>query len=295
MFSASFETDNNSFENRKRITSIVITLLVHGLLLLLLYLSTLSLPDPPYVDNEGGMSVNFGTSDVGEGDEQAFTYTPVAAVSEPTPSPPATSTSQEEELATQDMEDAPVLSKPEPIKKKETPTPKPEVVKPVTKPVTANTTPVPPQPKADENALFKPGAYGKPNSSTGDGEGGGKGDQGQLDGDPNSKSYQGSGTGQGTGEGSGLGDGNVRLAGRQLKYKPVVNDKSQSRGKVVIQIKVDRSGKVVDARYTQAGSTTSDEGLIKTSIEAAFKYRFDTNNGATELQTGAISFIYKVN
>jgi len=58
---------------------------------------------------------------------------------------------------------------------------------------------------------------------------------------------------------------------------------------------VDRSGKVVDARYTQAGSTTSDEGLIKTSIEAALKYRFDTNNGATELQTGAISFIYKVN
>ncbi len=295
MFTASFETDNNSFENRKRITSTVITLLVHGLLLLLLYLSTLSLPNPPYVDNEGGMSVNFGTSDVGEGDEQAFTYTPVAAASVPTPAPPAASTSQEEELATQDIEDAPVLSKPEPIKKKETPTPKPEVVKPVEKPVTANATPAPPQPKADENALFKPGAYGKPNSSTGDGEGGGKGDQGQLGGDPNSKSYQGSGTGQGTGQGDGLGDGNVRLAGRQLKSKPEVNDKSQARGTVVIQIKVDRNGKVVDARYTQAGSTTSDEGLIKTSVEAALKYRFDSNANAAELQTGTVRFIYKVN
>ncbi len=295
MFTASFETDNNSFENKKRATSIVVTLLVHGLLLLILYLSTLSLPNPPYVDNEGGMSVNFGTSDVGEGDEQAFTYTPVAAASEPTPAPQATATTQEEELATQDIEDAPSLAKPEPVKKKEVTTPKPEVVKPIEKPTTATAPPAPPQPKADENALFKPGAYGKPNNSTGDGEGGGKGDQGQLDGDPNSKSYQGSGTGQGTGQGSGLGDGNVRLAGRQLKSKPTVNDKSQSRGKVVIQIKVDRNGKVVDARYTQAGSTTADAGLIKTSIEAAYKYVFDANANASELQTGAISFIYKVN
>ena len=295
MFTGSFEAANQSFENRKRYTSTFVTFLVHALLLIGLYLSTLTLPDPPFTDNEGGMSVNFGTSDVGTGDEQAFSYTPIASVSEPAPTQAATPAANEEEIATQDMEDAPVIAKTEPVKKKEVP--KPEVVKPVQKPVTSApvTTPSPPQPQADENALFKPGAYGKPNNSKGDGTGGGKGDQGELNGDPNSRSYEGSGRGNGIGNGDGIGDGNIRLAGRQLKYKPVVNDRSQERGKVVIQIKVDKEGVVREARYTQAGSTTADEGLIRTSIEAAYKYRFDANPNAAELQTGAISFIYKVN
>jgi outer membrane biosynthesis protein TonB len=294
MFAATFEKENKGFEQRKQISSVIITLLIHGLLLLILYLSTLSLPNPPYQDNEGGMSVNFGTSDVGTGDEQAYSYTPIASTTAPAPTPPAPASSTEEEVATQDIEDAPAIAKPEPVKK--TPITKPvEPVKTPVKPTAATTTPTPPQPKADENALFKPGAYGKPNNSNGDGLGGGKGDQGELGGDPNSKSYEGSGTGFGTGNGDGIGDGNVRLAGRKLRFKPEVNDRSQAKGKVVIQIKVDRSGKVVDARYTQAGSTTSDEGLIRTSIEAAYKYRFDENQGASEIQTGAISFIYKVN
>lgn len=294
MFAAAFEKENKGFEQRKQISSLIITLLIHGLLLLILYLSTLSLPNPPYQDNEGGMSVNFGTSNVGTGDEQAYSYTPIASTTAPAPTPPSPASSTDEEVATQDIEDAPAVAKPEPVKK--TPVTKPlEPVKTPVKPTTATTTPTPPQPKADENALFKPGAYGKPNNSTGDGLGGGKGDQGELGGDPNSKSYEGSGTGLGTGNGDGIGDGNVRLAGRKLRFKPEVNDRSQAKGKVVIQIKVDRSGKVVDARYTQAGSTTSDEGLIRTSIEAAYKYRFDENQSASEIQTGAISFIYKVN
>lgn len=296
MLVAGFEKENKSFEHRKKISSVLFTLLIHGLLLLILYLSTLSLPNPPYQENEGGMSVNYGTSDVGEGDEQAFTYTPVASapVAETTPSAETPTAHNEEEIATQDLEDALAISKPKPEKKTIVQRPT-ETPQPVTKPIENITPPAPPKPKADENALFKPGAYGKPNNSTGDGTGGGKGDQGKLEGDPNAKSYEGSGTGYGTGSGSGIGDGNIQLAGRALTFKPIVNDKSLSKGKVVIQIKVDRSGKVVDARYTQSGSTTSDEGLVKTSIEAAYKYRFNENPNAAEVQTGIISFIYKVN
>ncbi|HRP40124.1 MAG TPA: hypothetical protein PLM55_10595 [Chitinophagales bacterium] len=294
MLSATFENENKNFEQRKKITSVLFTVLVHGLLLLVLYFSTLSLPNPPYQENEGGMSVNYGTSDVGTGNEQAFTYTPVETPPQTAPNEATPQAAPEvEDIATQDIEDAPVIAKTEKAKQ-------PTVTKPVetptkpTKPTTNTTPPTPPQPKADENALFKPGAYGKPNNSTGDGTGGGKGDQGELGGDPNSKSYEGSGKGYGTGNGDGIGDGNVRLSGRQLRFKPQVNDRSQATGKVVIQIKVDRTGKVVEARYTQAGSTTADEGLIRTSIEAAYKYRFDENLNAAEVQNGAISFIYKV-
>lgn len=293
MFTTVFEKENKSFELRKKISSALLTLFIHGILLLILYISTLSLPNPPYQENEGGMSVNFGTSDVGTGDEQAFSYTPIAAAptpAEPAPTPPA---ANEEEIATQDLEEAPVIAPAKPVKKTPTPTPV-EPPKTPTKPVVNTSPAAPPQPRADENALFKPGAFGKPNNSTGDGTGGGKGDQGELGGDPNSRNYEGSGSGFGTGNGDGIGDGNVRLAGRKLRFKPEVNDRSQAKGKVVIQIKVDRTGKVVEARYTQAGSTTADEGLVRTSIEAAYKYRFDENSNASEVQTGAISFIYKV-
>jgi outer membrane biosynthesis protein TonB len=293
MFATSFEKENQSFEQRKKIYSAVSTLLVHGLLMLLLYLTSLTLPNPPYQDNEGGMSVNFGTSAVGTGEEQAFTYTPIASSPPPVAKTSATSAAVEEDVATQDIEEALTMPKAETPKKitskptMETPA-KPEKPSP-------SSTPSPAVPKADENALFKPGAFGKPNNSTGDGLGDGKGDQGELSGDPNATNYSGSGTGWGDGTGDGTGDGNVRLAGRKLRYKPEVTDRSQAKGKVVILIKVDRSGKVVDARYTPAGSTTSDEGLIKISIEAAYRYRFDENPSAAEIQTGAISFIYKVN
>jgi outer membrane biosynthesis protein TonB len=297
MFSASFDNTNKAFEQRKNLTSLAITIAIHALIVFILIMYKLTLPDPPFEDNEGGMSVNFGFSEVGTGDEQAMSYTPIAAETPPaeqapTPQPVA----KEEELATQDLEDAPVLeNKPvKPVTKPVVTTPTPTPVKPVTKPnpVVNN---APPKPAVDENAMFNPGAFGKPNNSKGDGEGGGQGDQGALNGDPNSRNYKGSGDGNGNGNGSGLGDGNVRLAGRSLRYKPTVNDKSQAKGKVVITIQVNKKGEVVDARYTQAGSTTSDNGLVQSSLEAARKYRFDESPNAAEKQTGTIVFIYKVN
>ncbi|MDW8274276.1 MAG: hypothetical protein RMJ53_08630 [Chitinophagales bacterium] len=292
MFSSAFDIENRAFERRKQLYSILVTLLVHSLLLLLLYLATLHLPNPPYTDNEGGMSVNFGLSETGSGDEQAFTYTPVASVPEPVAAPSAPVESRDENIVTQDLEEAPAVvtkeTKPRTINSKPSPTPA------ATKPTSSQNTVAPPMPKPDENALFRPGAYGKPNQSSGDGTGGAAGDQGKAEGDPFANNYDGSGSGWGTGSGDGIGDGNVRLAGRKLRYKPEVTERSQAKGKVVIQIKVDRSGKVVEARYTQAGSTTADEQLIKTSVEAAYKYRFDENPQAADLQIGTITFIYKV-
>jgi hypothetical protein len=148
----------------------------------------------------------------------------------------------------------------------------------------------------DDNSLFRPGAVGKPNNSKGDGEGGGKGDQGGLNGDPNSTSYKGGGTGNGVGSGNGLGDGNVKLAGRNVVNRFVPkNPCEQSRGKVVMSIKVDQAGKVVSAIFQQGGSTTADECLVNVAKQAAMKYTFDAKTDAATYQTGSILFTFKEN
>lgn len=310
MFSRPFEAENKSAENKNRLAGLVVTIVVHALLLLILFFLYITPPDPPYQDDAGGMSVNYGTSDIGTGDEQQYTAVPVK-VAEPeqvnTPAPPPAPTASNEDLVTQNEEDAAVVETKKPVKK-EKPVVKPNpdaTYKPVKKPVAENK-PVEPKPTVDKNALFTPGAQGKPNNSKGDGEGGGKGDQGKPNGDPNSRNYHGNGTGDGSGNGPGSGHGpggygtggggpsNVRLTGRSLRSRPPVkNPCENTKGKVVIAIKVDRSGHVTDARFTQSGSTTADDCLIATARQAAMKYVFDDNSTAAETQTGSITFIFK--
>ena len=312
MFARPFEAENRSTENKNRGIGLVVTIVVHALLFLLLLFMYITPPDPPYQDDAGGMAVNYGTSDVGTGDEQQYTAVPVKVAETqptptPTPTPPPTPTASTEDLVTQDDEDAAVVeSKKKPVKKEKPVKPNPDATyKPVKKPV-AETKPVEPKPTVDKNALFSAGAQGKPNHSTGDGEGGGKGDQGKPDGDDRSRNYHGKGTGDGSGNGPGSGHGpggygpggggpsNVRLTGRSLRSRPAIkNTCENTKGKVVIAIKVDRSGHVTDARFTQSGSTTGDDCLIAIARQAAMKYVFDENSAAAETQTGSITFIFK--
>jgi outer membrane biosynthesis protein TonB len=181
------------------------------------------------------------------------------------------------------------------VKEKTVIKPKPDenaLYKPSKNPTPTNTE----KPKVDDNSLFKPGAYGTPNNSKGDGEGGGKGDQGDPSGDPNSKSYKGSGTGTGTGTGSGNGSGNVNLSGRSVLSRHVPkNPCEQTRGKVMVAIRVNRQGQVTSANYAQGGSTTADDCLVNVALQAARKYTFDVKSDAAEIQNGTILFMFKEN
>ncbi len=295
-----FQIENSQRESKNRMGGWIVTIAVHALILLILLFIYITPPNPPFADNEGGMTVNYGTSDVGTGDQQQFTAVPVtvqqvakAAESQPTPS-----TSQED-LETQNTEDAPVVETKKDIKKpKEKPNPD-ALVKPQIKPV-ANSTPQPVKPQVDKNALFSPGALGKPNKSKGDGEGHGPGDQGDPNGDPNSKNYHGGGTGTGTGVGNGpghgldgVGDKNVSLRGRHIKAKPKFSYDCDARGKVVMAIKVSKTGRVTSADFSQSGSTTADECLINRARQLALEYTFDENSTAADLQVGSITFSFK--
>ncbi|HEY0262553.1 MAG TPA: hypothetical protein VGB95_05965 [Chitinophagales bacterium] len=296
MFSSSFDIENQKRERNNNAISAAVAVGIHALLLLLFLWFTISLPNPPFQEDEGGMAINFGTSDVGEGDVQPMNYTPTqtAASEENSAADP---TPNDESIVTQDEEDAPAMkTKKEPVKpvvKKQKPAE--DALFKSAKNTTKNTQKTK-QPVVDDNSLFRPGAQGTPNNSKGDGEGKGKGDQGDPNGDPNSRSYTGGGSGNGTGTGNGNGGGNWKLAGRRVINRDVPkNPCEEKRGRVNITIKVNQSGKVIDAKFTQGGSTTDDECLVNIAVSAAKRYTFDAKSDATEVQTGSILFTFKEN
>ncbi len=297
MFASSFESEERSFKNRKTSLAAFITIALHALILLFLIWSILTPPDPPYSDSAGGVTVNFGTDETGMGDVQPTTLTPIQADFAP---PVATSASSpaaaKEDIATQDLEDAPVMEK------TKTETPKPKAEKPSvtpTKNTNTNTStkpknenPAPPEPKADPNALFHKGAGGNPNNSKGDGTGNTPGDQGKTYGDPNSKSYL---DGEGKGSGPGKGDlrGGVSLKNRKSAALPAPKFCNE-KGNVIIDITVDRSGNVVEAKYHRDGSTITDNCSIENAKKAAKLSRFNADANADEYQYGSINYVFTV-
>lgn len=301
MFVHSFESEERSFKTRKTSLAAFITLLLHALILLFLIWTLLTPPDPPYTDSAGGVAVNFGTDDAGTGDVQPMTLTPIQADFTSAPASASTpSSSAAENVTTQDLEDAPVIEK----TNTEVPKPKPDdnaLFKPnknnstkteTDNSKTTNTAPVEPKPNSD--ALFTKGAKGNPNNSKGDGTGGDKGDQGKTDGDPNSKDYLGNGDGSGSGGGKGDLNGGFSLKGRNKVALPPPTQCS-SKGKVVVSIKVDKNGKVVEAKLKRFESTVFDECNVNNALSAARKSTFTPDANAPEIQEGTITYIYKVN
>jgi TonB family protein len=62
-------------------------------------------------------------------------------------------------------------------------------------------------------------------------------------------------------------------------------------GTVVVQIAVDRGGNVVGATVDKA-SSTADDCMHRTSLDAALRSRFDVNTAAPERHTGTITYIF---
>jgi TonB family protein len=156
-----------------------------------------------------------------------------------------------------------------------------------------------PEKKADPNSMY----HGKSNASKSQGTAAtGTGDQGDKQGDPNSaysgKMGSGNGPGNGTGEGDGSGPGkggiSFDLSGRSLLKKPVVNDKSQETGRVVVNITVDKQGAVTAAIPGGRGSTTTSSYLFSKAKEAAMQAKFSPSPEAAEIQKGTMTFVFVV-
>ena len=138
--------------------------------------------------------------------------------------------------------------------------------------------------KAAQNVSKGFSGSGTGNNST-SGNGSGKG-QGNLTGN-------GSGTGNGTGTGSGTGSYN--LAGRSLVGSlPTPQGTVQEAGKVVVEIVVNKYGNVTNATVTSKGTTVQNKAMWQQAVAAAKKAKFNSDPSAAAVQTGTITYIFKL-
>lgn len=80
------------------------------------------------------------------------------------------------------------------------------------------------------------------------------------------------------------------LPGRSIYKIPAPKYDSQSEGRIVVEVSVDRQGKVIQAIPGTKGSTTLDEYLLKVSREAALDAVFESNPSAPLVQKGTITY-----
>lgn len=137
---------------------------------------------------------------------------------------------------------------------------------------------------AKQKAQKKADAKSKFSSLFGKGDKEANASKGQTNGHPDAKALEGLSTGKGK-RGTGLGD-------RGVVYSPTITDNTQKTGRVVVDICIDKSGKVISAKYTQKGSTTTDAHLIDLAERNAKKYKFLKSN--IEEQCGDIIIDFKL-
>jgi outer membrane biosynthesis protein TonB len=255
----------------------------------------------------GGVTVNFGDSELGSGDN--FDSKELDVITN-TQLVPAEETPQEDIISEEtdaDKTDV-VIPKNEPVKNPKVLV-KPEVVKTVEvkKPV---------ERKVDDavaNLI-------KGNKKGGGGESKTAGNQGLSNGDINSKGYSGSGgsgggtgggngsgngkgTGSGSGSGSGGGNGNgngkgngsgYSLAGRTALNKPAPVYNCNEEGTVVVQITVNKEGKVIEAKPGARGTTNTAACLASQAKIAALNTKWSPSPDGNENQVGTIKYNFSL-
>jgi protein TonB len=273
-------------------SAIITTVISVGLILLLLFFGFTYLDPPP----ENGIAINFGTSSVGSGDVQPTE--PIKSAPQQNTTPPnepqeEMSTPSEEEVATQDTEEAPVIEKEKEPKKDKSQKEK-KVQDPVkeVKPQKEKEPEKAPDPQPEKSTsdalnsiLNGPEKDGKANG--GEGNDNQAGDKGDPSGDPNASSYY--------GQGKGLdGDGNYRLGGRKpLNKEKFLQDCNES-GVVVVKIEVNQQGKVINAVAGSRGTTNTAPCLMEPAKRAALATKFNSDVNAPVKQTGYIEYEFKL-
>ena len=144
-----------------------------------------------------------------------------------------------------------------------------------------------PQLSALDKTLNQLNGGGGSDATTGGGTGGTGGGTGGGDGGGN-------GPGSGTFTGSGFGNGTSwSLKGRGCLSGPSTNKKPTANGEVLVQITVDKNGKVLNGKAIKSNITTNVRYNNALAIEAAMQCTFTTSNNSIN-QSGTITIILSV-
>ncbi len=261
-------------ETKHEKRSFGITTVIFVIILILCFFLGMTYMDPP---PENGIAINFGTTEFGSGDVQPTQ--PIQSAPQPAQAP-STSAPVAEEVITQDIDDAPVIANEKP--KKETPK---EAVKPEPKPAPS---PTPSKNTTDalNSVLNAPKSDGR--ATGGQGNDDKQGDKGRIDGTLGGDYGQGTG-GKGTG-----GNGNYQLGNRNALAKPAPKYTCNEQGTVVVQISVNKSGKVIGAEPGVRGTTNTASCLLEQAKIAAMNTTWEPDSDAPDKQVGKIIYNFRL-
>ena len=275
-------------ENKNRIISLVISLGIFALLLLFLIFYIIVTPNPPFPVTEGGgggIEFNIGNLIEGTGNVDGDGIGEAVNVVASTEVTPENQETNANELVTSDQgEDI-------------------NITKTDNKNTSTNATVViPVKPKVKTAAELLAEKFNKNkgnNGGGGDGNSGHAGNDGKPDGNPNTNGNGGTGGGDGGGDGPGKGPGKgpgnggygFSLAGRSVMTPPVLSKDTKEEGKVVVEITVDKNGKVIKAEPNGRGTNTQSPMLKAKARQAALATTFNVS-GEFEEQKGTITIIF---
>ena len=266
-------------EKKNKRKGLITSLTIHALLLLAFAFLGMTYVYPP---PEEGMMINFGNTETGLGEVESEPMESVEVeeeiVEEITPTETVeetpVETEVEEEVVTQEILEAIALKKAEEKKQREEAERRAEEERRL-----AEEQRIKEEKAAKLNSLFDQAKKGQ---GTGEGNTKPGGNQGSLDGTPGAPHGLG-------GSGNGM---SFNLGGRSMVSAPKITDNSQKEGKVVVEIIVDKYGKVVKATPGARGSTTTDRHLEKLATEAAYNTKFNNNPDAPIQQKGTMTFVF---
>ena len=293
-------------DTRHKKKSFTLTTILLSVLLLLLFYIGLTYMDPPI---EKGITVNFGTMEFGMGEKQPtkkIKSQPAEPVKEEekevVEEKPA---AQPEEVAEEDVTEKAtekVLTQEdeESIKIKQQQAAKREAEEAARKAQAKAEQLAREQKVAEEKAQRVEEAkkekldelMGGLNKSDGEvqgseGDDNRAGDKGQPDGNPYATSYYGS-------PGSGSGTGGYGLSGRSLVGKGKVQQECNEEGRVVVEITVDRNGKVINATPGVKGTTNNHPCLLEPAKKTAFLHKWNLDSKAPNQQIGFVVVNFKL-
>lgn len=290
----------NQTNINSRKESLVITCLLFLLLFIVLFfLKFRSQILIPQLEGGGGgnIAVNFGDSEFGSGKNMES----VAPAKSTNVTQPSKEVVVEALLTNKTDMDVPAI-----LEAKETDI---KPTKTVEKPIVLE------KPKVSKSTNDALANILKSNSKSGDGDNNVGGNKGKAAGSAKNNGYDGSGgdgngagdgngpgsgLGTGTGYGSGMGNGrgngagNYLLSGRKALTKPNPKYDCNEQGIVVVQIKVNNAGRVIEATPGIKGTNNSASCLTSQAKIAALNTKFDANADAPEQQVGKIIYNFKL-
>lgn len=258
-------TAREQIEKKDRVKAAVLAVLIFiGLFILCLFMTAFAIPDPPPGDQFVAVGMaDFGNSVDAAGDSES--EVPSEEVQEVVEEAVSESNTVEsntaEEIVTQETSD-------------------------VSTPTSTNTENTEP---AEEEQTVSSGLSSildKINDSSGGG-----GSDGTTEGTGNQGDPNGNIDGKGVVQGEGIG---WALSGRGMVGEPKLSEKPKEKGKVVLDIYVDRNGKVTSTSRNYPLSTTSSDYLFSLAEKAAKTAQFSVKQDAPPTQKGNMTFYFEL-